>query len=145
MELPPQAPTPVLHKRQWWNALIANPAGYLPEDAPVESLRLGLPSHEILPLGPDWMRGWLFTYFVLLIDASLGFKLHWGFTEPQPRVRSLRSLTRATRVVAGGSFFRSPGKRSAPGNQRSVSLRPRMRADHFRNFRRRVHCQKGII
>lgn len=76
-ELPPQAPTPVLHKRQWWNALIANPAGYLPEDVPVESLRLGLPNHEILPLGPDWMRGWLFTYFVLLIAASLGFKFYW--------------------------------------------------------------------
>lgn len=75
--LPPESPTPVLHKRHWWNLLIGNPAGYLSEDSPVDSIRLGLPSHEILPVGPGWVRGWLFTYFVVLIAFSLGFKFYW--------------------------------------------------------------------
>lgn len=77
VELPTEAPTPVLHKRQWWNLLIGNPAGYLADDNPVESIRMGLPSHEILPVGPGWMRGWLFTYFVVVIVVSLGFKFYW--------------------------------------------------------------------
>lgn len=77
VELPPETATPVLHQRQWWNLLIGNPAGYLEPDSPVESIELGLPAHEILPIGPDWMRGWLFTYFVVLILVSLGFKFYW--------------------------------------------------------------------
>lgn len=77
LELPTAKPTPVLHKRQWWNLMIGNPAGYLPSDNPVDSIRMDLPAHEILSLGPDWMRGWLFSYFVLLIAVSLGFKFYW--------------------------------------------------------------------
>ncbi|RFF29182.1 hypothetical protein [Wenzhouxiangella sediminis] len=77
VELPPEVPTPMLHKRKWWNLLIGNPAGYLASDNPVDSIRMGLPSHEILPVGPGWMRGWLFTYFVVLIAVSLGFKFYW--------------------------------------------------------------------
>lgn len=75
--LPHEAPTPILHVRQWWNLLIGNPAGYLEQENPVESIEIDLPAHEILPLGPDWMRGWLFTYFVVLVAASLGFKFYW--------------------------------------------------------------------
>ncbi|MDZ7790994.1 MAG: hypothetical protein U5L08_10980 [Xanthomonadales bacterium] len=77
VSLPPEAPTPLLHKRQWWNLLIGNPAGYLPSDNPVDSIEMDLPSHEILPVGPSWMRGWLFTYFVVLVVVSLGFKFYW--------------------------------------------------------------------
>src|SRR5690606_6684830 len=32
LELPLLAAIPVIHKRQWWNLLIENPAGYLPDD-----------------------------------------------------------------------------------------------------------------
>lgn len=75
--LPPEVPTPVLHERQWWNLLIGNPAGYLAPDNPVDSIRIGLPEHEILPVGPGWMRGWLFTYLVAVVVVSLGFKFYW--------------------------------------------------------------------
>lgn len=75
--LPHEAPTPIVHKRKWWNLLIGNPAGYLEQDNPVDSIELDLPAHETLPIGPGWMRGWLFTYFVVLIAASLGFKFYW--------------------------------------------------------------------
>lgn len=76
--LPPETPTPVLHERQWWNLLIGNPAGYLEPDNPADRIRFDLPAHEILPIGPDWMRGWLFTYLVVVVIASLGFKFYWG-------------------------------------------------------------------
>lgn len=76
-EIPPPQAAPVLHPRRWWNVLIANPAGYLPPDSPADSIRLNLPVREILPFGPDWMRGWMFPYFVVLIIASLGFKFYW--------------------------------------------------------------------
>ena len=76
-ELPPERPTPVLHKRQWWNALIGNPGGYLEPGNPAAAVHLDLPKKEMLPFGPDWMRGWEFLYFVLLIIGSLALKFIW--------------------------------------------------------------------
>jgi len=76
-ELPPERATPVLHPKRWWNALIANPGGYLADDAPIDALRLELPATEVLGFGPDWMRGWPFLYFVLLIAGAIWLKIRW--------------------------------------------------------------------
>ncbi|MFA9461128.1 hypothetical protein [Thiohalorhabdus methylotrophus] len=70
-----QAPVPVLHKWRWWNALIGNPAGYLPAGAAVERIALELPRKEFLPAGPHWVRGWEFSFFLSLILASVALKL----------------------------------------------------------------------
>jgi len=75
--LPLENPSPVLHKRHWWNALIANPAGYLPDDSPIARLRIDLPQLEVLPLGPGWMRGWMFFYFLILVVAAIALKVRW--------------------------------------------------------------------
>jgi hypothetical protein len=77
VQLPPERASPVLHERQWWNALIGNPGGYLPDGHPTEAIHLDLPHHEILPFGPGWMRGWAFLYFVLLVAGSLAVKFLW--------------------------------------------------------------------
>jgi hypothetical protein len=77
LELPPEHASPVLHERQWWNALIGNPAGYLAADHPARAIHLNLPHHEILPVGPGWIRGWPFLYFVLLVAGSLAVKFLW--------------------------------------------------------------------
>lgn len=77
LELPPEHPAPVVHQRRWWNALIGNPAGYLDPENPAEAVYLDLPKKQMLPIGPAWMRGWEFLYFVLLILGSLGLKLIW--------------------------------------------------------------------
>ena len=77
MEIPPPHPAPVVHKRQWWNALIGNPAGYLEPANPAEAVYLDLPKKQMLPFGPIWMRGWEFLYFLLLVIGSLGLKLIW--------------------------------------------------------------------
>lgn len=68
---PVPAPVPVIHKRQWWNTLIGNPAGYLPKDAPVERIDIELPRREILSLGPSWMRGWEAPFFLLFLVFAL--------------------------------------------------------------------------
>lgn len=67
-------PVPVIHKRQWWNALIGNPAGYLPEDAAVDRVEIALPQVEVVSLGPDWLRGWEVVFFASLVLASVGLK-----------------------------------------------------------------------
>lgn len=77
VEIPPLHSTPVVHKRKWWNTLIGNPAGYLEPGNPADAVYLELPKKQMLPFGPQWMRGWAFLYFVLLIIGSLGLKLIW--------------------------------------------------------------------
>ncbi|MFV1852575.1 MAG: hypothetical protein ACMZ66_17980 [Thalassospira sp.] len=68
------APIPVMHHKVWWNSLIGNPAGYLPDDTPVTQLRFALPSQEIISAGPDWARGWELTFFGFLLLGSLAIK-----------------------------------------------------------------------
>ena len=69
------APVPTIHKRQWWNALIGNPIGYLPDSSPLEWIELGLPQQEYLPLGPSWLRAWYVVFFGVLLAASLAIKV----------------------------------------------------------------------
>lgn len=74
MEVPVTAPIPQLRKRQNWNLLLGNPAGYLPPYAPMEEVTLALPRREILPLGPDWLRGWEPLFFTAMILFALLLK-----------------------------------------------------------------------
>jgi len=74
-ELPFESNIPVIHKRQWWNWLMANPAGYLPDDAAIYSVDIDLPEQQILDFGPGWMHGWMFSFFVSFLLSSIGFKL----------------------------------------------------------------------
>lgn len=68
------APVPVVEKRHGWNLLVGNPAGYLPQDAPLQRLRIDLPAIECLPFGPAWLRGWEVTFFTSLLVVSLLLK-----------------------------------------------------------------------
>jgi hypothetical protein len=74
------APVTTLHKRQWWNVLIGNPAGYLPDGLSIERIDIGLSRHQYLPFGPAWLRGWEAVFFVgLFVTAlaiKLGFRIH---------------------------------------------------------------------
>ena len=45
--LPTAVPTQVLHKKQWWNVLIANPAGYLDDEAALASIEFNTPTQVI--------------------------------------------------------------------------------------------------
>ena len=69
------APVPTLHKRVWWNALLGNPAGYLPEAASLDRIEIGLPRREYVPFGPSWLRGWEVLFFAVLIAGSVAMKI----------------------------------------------------------------------
>jgi len=73
-EIPVTKPTPVIHKWRWWNTLIGNPAGYLPDELPIEQVVIALPRQQILPVGPDWLRGWEVVFFAALTLFALAFK-----------------------------------------------------------------------
>jgi hypothetical protein len=64
---------PITHieKHQWWNVLIGNPAGYLPEKGPIDSITIALPERQYLPIGPDWLRSWVTVALTVLVIASL--------------------------------------------------------------------------
>lgn len=74
LDFPMTFPVPILHKRQWWNWLIANPAGYLPEDLRLDEVRLDLPRRELLAAGPVWSRGWEPVFLPVLFLVALAYK-----------------------------------------------------------------------
>ncbi|HWA49462.1 MAG TPA: hypothetical protein VG742_14395 [Dongiaceae bacterium] len=71
--LPLSKPIPQIEQRHWWNTLIGNPAGYLPEAGPLERVRIALPEQEYLPAGPAWARSWFSIVLPVLLATSLAF------------------------------------------------------------------------
>ncbi len=74
LTLPLQANIPVIHKKKWWNLLMANPIGYLPENGKTDVIHIDLPAQVFIGFGPDWVRGWMFSFFLSFLLSSLGFK-----------------------------------------------------------------------
>jgi hypothetical protein len=68
------APVPVIHKKRWWNLLMGNPAGYLPDWAAIDRIVAPLPRQEVLSFGPGWLRNWEIMFFISLLAVSLGMK-----------------------------------------------------------------------
>ncbi|NIQ02725.1 MAG: hypothetical protein GWM98_22175 [Nitrospinaceae bacterium] len=64
-----------VHKKSWWNYLIANPAGYLPDDLPLEWITFDFKDRQIIALGPDWMRGWEASFLISLLIFSIAIKI----------------------------------------------------------------------
>jgi hypothetical protein len=74
-DLPFERSIPVIHKRQWWNWLVANPVGYLPQNAVMDSIDIDLPDQQFVAFGPGWMRGWMFCFFTCFLLSSIAFKI----------------------------------------------------------------------
>jgi hypothetical protein len=74
-KIPWAVPITTIDKRHWWNFLIGNPAGYLPDDAGIERIQLDLQPQEYLPFGPAWLRAWYGVFFAALLGSSLAVKL----------------------------------------------------------------------
>jgi uncharacterized membrane protein (DUF106 family) len=75
LRLPLEHDVPIIHVRKWWNWFMANPLGYLPEGSRVETIHIGLPARQYLDFGPDWMRGWMFSFFLTFLVSSVAFKV----------------------------------------------------------------------
>lgn len=71
---------PILHKRQWWNFLIGNPVGYIPQQAELEKLEIALPENQYLTFGPEWMQSseafFLIVMLLCSVAIKLGFRIH---------------------------------------------------------------------
>lgn len=65
------APVGIVTKQPWWHWLAENPLGYLPDDSPVEQVRIDLPTLEVIHFGPLWMRSWLFVFIPVMFLVSL--------------------------------------------------------------------------
>lgn len=74
LALPLGHAVPVIHKERWWNLLMANPLGYLPQDGQADVIHIELPEQAVLGFGPGWMRGWMFVFFAAFLLSSLVFK-----------------------------------------------------------------------
>lgn len=70
----PAAAIPRIEKWRSWNLLVGNPAGYLSAEAPIEGIEIGFPPRELLPIGPGWIRGWEFTFLLLLFCFAMTLK-----------------------------------------------------------------------
>ena len=73
--LPLDDEIPIIHKKRWWNIFVANPLGYLPQEGQADVIHIGLPEMQMVGIGPDWMRGWIFSFFISVLLSSIGFKL----------------------------------------------------------------------
>jgi hypothetical protein len=77
LALPLPVPTAIVHKFHAFNWLVANPAGYLPDDAAVDTIRIDMPTRIFLPWGPTWMRGWELPFFFAVFAVSIALKWRW--------------------------------------------------------------------
>jgi len=75
VDAPVPVPVPVFHKHRWWNLLIGNPVGYLPNEVPVDSIKVSLPRQHHIAFGPEWLRGWEFVFFASLVTMSAALKM----------------------------------------------------------------------
>ncbi|GAB3679108.1 hypothetical protein [Salinisphaera aquimarina] len=66
-----RAPVGIVTKKPWWHWLAANPIGYLPDNAPLQQVRIELPEPHYLPFGPGWMRSWLAIFIPIMFVISL--------------------------------------------------------------------------
>ena len=73
--LPLEHNIPVIHKKRWWNSLMANPLGYLPKDGKTDVIHIDLPEAVMIAWGPGWIRNWMFSFFASFLLSSVGFKL----------------------------------------------------------------------
>jgi hypothetical protein len=72
-DIPVGKPIPQIEKRHWWNVLLGNPAGYLPDQGPVERVTVHLPERAYLPFGPGWARSWIALFMPVFFITSLLF------------------------------------------------------------------------
>lgn len=77
LSLPLSAPVPAVSKWSPWNALIGNPAGYVPDQAVVDTVEVPLAPLDIVPVGPSWLRSWITLFLFVLISWSLWLKKKW--------------------------------------------------------------------
>jgi len=68
-------PVESVHKKSWWNLLLADKTGYVRSDAPVEKIVFDFPRKRFIESGPDWLATWESPFFLLLSLSAIVTKL----------------------------------------------------------------------
>lgn len=64
-----------LFKRQWWNLVLENDAGYLAADAPVDEVTFAMVPVRVFDGLPDWLSGWEALFILSAFVSALGLKI----------------------------------------------------------------------
>lgn len=67
----------VLHQRLWWNVLLDNPAGHLPDSAGDIVITVAHPTPAMIGFGPSWLRHWLVPFLVTSIVLGFWWRWRW--------------------------------------------------------------------
>jgi hypothetical protein len=65
----------LIEPRRWWNAIIGNPLGYLPEQSAVARVEFAFQDLLVVGRKPAWYSGWMLPFFATLIVISLLIKV----------------------------------------------------------------------
>jgi hypothetical protein len=68
-------PVETVHKKRWWNAVMADAAGYIRSDAPVDKIVFDFPRKRFIEGGPAWLATWELPFFLLLFISGIVTKL----------------------------------------------------------------------
>ena len=74
LTLPLTKPVTIIHEKEWWNALVGNPLGYIPLDSPVDAVSIELLPRTELGIDPEWLGWWETVFFASVIVVSLLIK-----------------------------------------------------------------------
>ena len=67
----PTVPVSIIHKKQWWNVLLANPAGYIPDHSDVAYVTFEFTSKEMGPIFGAYFDTWHWPFIILLSLFSI--------------------------------------------------------------------------
>jgi|GEM_PF-1867856 len=62
---------PMIHKKQWWNMLFANPAGYLSDESLLSSIHFEFKPQEPGKLLGKYFDDWKWPYFIMVFIFSI--------------------------------------------------------------------------
>jgi hypothetical protein len=65
----------LVEHRHWWNFLVGNPMGYLPDASRIDRLEFDFAPLHLHEVGPQWLRGWAAPFFISMIALSILIKV----------------------------------------------------------------------
>ncbi|MEN8128751.1 MAG: hypothetical protein ABFS45_00870 [Pseudomonadota bacterium] len=72
---PDNGPVSVVYKRQWWNTLVENGAGYIEPESPAQEIRWNFPRKLFLESVPAWVATWEFPFFFSVFIVAFVLKV----------------------------------------------------------------------
>ena len=74
---PLHPPTRSIKKKNWWNWVLANPAGYVSKSTQVEKIRFGFPRRVFVKWLPPWLGSWELLFFLPLCVVVFWIKFKY--------------------------------------------------------------------